>query len=143
LGASIVAYWPGITEDQLDEQPGFWNDDRAWGNWMAERESEPDVMQTIAQLGADALLTVSTDGVDDSDVMWVTPKQLGVAARTLLDAVKEGRPDIDRVLEVYARNANGVEPIDEEFMRDLLDIEQIAHWAELEGADKMTLMVNW
>ncbi len=43
MGASVIAYWPGITEEQFESQPGFDNDDRAWGNWMAEREDEPAV----------------------------------------------------------------------------------------------------
>jgi hypothetical protein len=29
MGASINACWPGITEEQLESQPGFYNDDKA------------------------------------------------------------------------------------------------------------------
>jgi hypothetical protein len=43
MGASVIATWPGITEQQLDSQPGFFNDDMAWGNWLAEREDDPAV----------------------------------------------------------------------------------------------------
>jgi len=46
MGASVIAYWPGITEQQIEEQPGFYNDSKAWGNWMAEREEEPEVGST-------------------------------------------------------------------------------------------------
>ena len=42
--------WPGITEEQLESQPGFEHDDRAWGNWMAEREDEPAVHDAIRKL---------------------------------------------------------------------------------------------
>ena len=27
MGASILAYWPGMTEEQVESQPGFTNDD--------------------------------------------------------------------------------------------------------------------
>ncbi len=138
-----MAYWPGITEEQLESQPGFWNDEKAWGDWMAEREDEPDVLEAIRSLGAGAILTYKTDGMDDSDVDWVTPRDLRDAAQTLRDAIKEGRPGMDRILEVYARNANNVDPITEEFVQDLNDIEAIAAWAQEQGATQMTLEVNW
>ena len=32
MGATVVAYWPDISEDQLESQPGFWNDCKAWGS---------------------------------------------------------------------------------------------------------------
>ena len=47
MGASVVVYWPGITEEQLDSQPAFDNDDKAWGNWMAEREDDGAVLTAI------------------------------------------------------------------------------------------------
>ena len=28
MGASVVAYWPGITDEQLESQPGTYNDDK-------------------------------------------------------------------------------------------------------------------
>jgi hypothetical protein len=39
MGATVVGYWRGITDEQLDSQPGFWDDCQAFANWMAERES--------------------------------------------------------------------------------------------------------
>jgi len=50
MGASVVAYWPGITEEQLESQPGFYNDDEAWGNWIAEREGNLVVSDAIRKL---------------------------------------------------------------------------------------------
>jgi hypothetical protein len=52
-------------------------------------------------------------------------------------------PDIRRILASYERNANGIDPIAEEFMRDLDDIDAMTRWAEAEGATAMTLEVNW
>jgi hypothetical protein len=143
MGASVTAYWPGITEEQYDSQPGFFNDDRAWGNWMAEREGDPAVSEAIRRLNAEAILTCKTDGWEDDDVSWVSPQQLREAATTLREAVERGSPDIQIILATYERNANRIDPIAHEFIRDLRDIEAIARWAEAQGATRMTLEVNW
>jgi hypothetical protein len=143
MGASVNAYWPGITEEQLESQPGFYNDDKAWGDFMAERENEPEALEAIQKLNAAAILTYTTDGVADEDVDWVTPSELREAAKNLLEAIEAKRPEASIILGVYERNANGVDPVAEELSRDLNDIEAIANWAEAEGAKFMTLEVNW
>ncbi|HEY8601446.1 MAG TPA: hypothetical protein VIL85_23670 [Thermomicrobiales bacterium] len=143
MGASIVAYWPGITAEQDHSQPGFANDDRAWGNWMAEREDDVAVLQAVADLGASALLTAKTDGWADDDVTWATPRELAQAALALRRAVEHHHPAVGCILASYARNANGVYPLVDEFLMDLDDIAALAAWAEREGAVRMTLEVNW
>jgi hypothetical protein len=143
MGASVVAYWPGITEDLGEGQPGFYNDDRAWGNWMAERDGDVAVSDAIRGLKADAILTIKTDGWDDDDVTWVSPQELRDAATKLREAVRAGSPETRVILASYERNANRIDPVSEEFIRDLEDIEAISRWAEAEGATKMTLEVNW
>jgi hypothetical protein len=47
MGASVVAYRPGITERQVATQPGFFNDDRAWGNWIAQPDGDVAVSYAI------------------------------------------------------------------------------------------------
>ncbi|HET6977668.1 MAG TPA: hypothetical protein VFI24_15160 [Pyrinomonadaceae bacterium] len=143
MGASINAYWPGITDEQLESQPGFFNDDKAWGDFMAEREDEPEVIEAMKKLNAAALLTFTTDGVADEDVQWVTPDELRNAARNLREAIQSNRSETGVVLKVYERNANHVDPVADEFIQDLNDIEAIADWAEAKGAKQMTLEVNW
>lgn len=143
MGASVNAYWPGITEDQLESQPGFYNDCKAWGDWMAEREGEPAAKQALHNLGVEALLTHTTRGMKEQEVHWVSPQQLAAAASALIQAVKSGNPETKIILEIYGRNANCLDPLDEEIIRDLDDVNAIAKWAEQEGADRMTLEVNW
>jgi hypothetical protein len=143
MGATVVAYWPGITEEQRESQPGLYNDDKAWGDFMAERENEPEALEAIQKLNAAAILTYTTDGVADEDVDWVTPSELREAAKNLRKAIEAERPEASIILRVYERNANGVDPIADELSRDLNDIEAIANWAEAEGAELMTLEVNW
>lgn len=61
----------------------------------------------------------------------------------LRTAIAEAKMGVTRVLEVYGRNANDIDPIAEEFLQDLADIEALAKWAEEQGESKMTLEVNW
>ena len=143
MGASISAYWSGVTEEQLESQPGFFNDDKAWGDFMAEREGEPEVLEAFRKLNAAALLTNTTDGMADEEVMWVSPSELRNAAKNLREAIQAERPETKIILETYERSANDIDPIADELIQDLNDIEAIADWAESQGAKQMTLKVNW
>jgi hypothetical protein len=153
MGASVIAYWPGISEEQLESQPGF-SIDRAWGNWMAVREDEPAVYEAIGKLRVDAILTFKTDGWDDEDVNWVTPEELRDAATKLREAVHAGSPETKVILDTYdrARRPSGrrsnpdtynYPPVAEDFIQELDDIINITRWAEEEGATRITLEVNW
>ena len=143
MGATVTAYWPGITQEQIDETPDFWNDHKAFGNWMANREENPAALDAIRKLNAEAILSVKTDGWDDEDVTWVSPAQLRDAATKLREAVQARLPETDVILKTYEIDANGIDPIANEFVQDLNDVIAIADWAEKEGATKMTLEVNW
>jgi hypothetical protein len=73
----------------------------------------------------------------------VSPQQLRDAATNLRDSVRAGSPETRIILETYERNANRIDPIDKEFIRDLNDIITMSNWAEEEGATMLTLEVNW
>lgn len=141
MGATVNAYWPGITEEQRESGPGFYNDSKPWGEWMAEREDVPAVSEALERLGAGALLTYKTDGVEDDEVDWVTPAQLRDAAARLRDAVLAGTPDTGIIVETYTRGRIPVTAAN--FVRDLDDLIAMTRWAEAEGATLMTLEVNW
>jgi hypothetical protein len=143
MGATVIGYWPEMTERQLESQPGFWNDDRAWANWMVEQEQSPALVDAIRKLNAEAILTYKTDGMEDEDVDWVSPRQLRDAAEKLREAVLAGSIEAVIILETYERGANRLEAVREEFIRDLNDIISIANWCEKEGATRLTLEVNW
>jgi len=143
MGATVIAYWPGITEEQIDSQPGFYNDDKPWGNWMAVREEVPGALDAIRKLGADAILSLKTDGWEDEDVTWVTPQQMRDAATKLREAVAARLPETEPILEAYKPSALPDEPVADQFIRDLDDVITITRWAEEEGASEMTLEVNW
>jgi hypothetical protein len=147
MGASVSAYWPGIeeelTEEQLESYPGFFNDSKAWGNWMADRLMEPRTVEGIRKLKADAILSFTTNGVKDEEVEWVTPQELREAAQKLVEAIRAGLPETKIILESYKRAASWVDSVEEAFLRDLEDVEAITLWAEEMGAVKMTLEVNW
>jgi hypothetical protein len=141
MGATVNAYWPGITEEQRESGPGFYNDSKAWGEWMAEREDVPAVSGSLERLGAAALLTYKTDGVEDDEVDWVTPAQLRDAAARLREAVLAGSPESGVILETYTRGR--IPAASADFVRDLEDVIAMTRWAEEEGAEVMTLEVNW
>ncbi len=143
MGASVSVYWPGITNEQTDAQPGFWNDDKAWGNWMAEREHHDDVKQAMRDLGVAELLTFTTEGVADDEVDWVSPAGLERAAMRLRELVLAEDPRVQRIVQTYALSANDCDPIHEELARDLEDIAKIAGFASEQGASQVTLEVNW
>jgi hypothetical protein len=88
-------------------------------------------------------LRYTTDGVDDEDVVWVTPNELREATKNLREAIQAECPETKIILSVYERNANRIEPIADELIRDLNDIEAIANWAEAEAAEPITLAANW
>jgi hypothetical protein len=79
----------------------------------------------------------------DPNNVWVSPQQLREAATELIRAVRAGLPEAQVIMKTYERNANRIDPIAEEFIRDLDDIIVMTTWAEGEGATKMTLEVNW
>jgi hypothetical protein len=143
MGATVTAYWTGITEKQLESQPDFYNDCKAWGDWIAERETEQEVLDAIRKLNADAILTHITDGMTEDEVRWVTPKELRDAALRLSQAIQSECNESKVILQTYERNANRVDSVAEEFIRDLNDIRAITEWAEEEGATRITLEVNW
>jgi hypothetical protein len=143
MGAAVMAYWPGLTNEQMESMPGFSNDDKAWGNWMAERDDNDDVLAAVRRLDAEAIMTLKTDGWDDDDVTWVTPEELRTAAMRLRSAVQAETPEAAVILKSYEINANRIDPLAEEFIRDLDDIVAMTKWAEDQGATKMTLEVNW
>jgi hypothetical protein len=129
--------------DQLDAQPGFFNDCKAFGSWMAERESDPAIRPALERLGATAIATFRTEGVEDDEVEWVSPDELARAAARLREAVLGKHPDTARILATYAVGANEVDPVDVELAQDLADIAAMCEWARAEGATRVTLDVNW
>lgn len=143
MGAAIIAYFPGVTNEQIDLQEGFRNDHRAWANFMVEQEKDPKVVEAMQKLTAGALLTFKTEEMEDEDIDWVTPQQLRDACIKIRDAVRSGAPEAEPLLDAYSRGNNGIDPITDEFVRDLEDIIKLADWGEKLGTKQITLEVGW
>ncbi|MDB5354037.1 MAG: hypothetical protein JWN24_490 [Phycisphaerales bacterium] len=143
MGATVVGYWPGITHEQLENQPGFFNDCKAWGDWMAVRYDHPAIIALHKSLGIEALLSHTTEGMKASEVAWVSPQQLASAASRLRDLVLANDPRVQPLLKVYAEHSNEIDPVDQEFAQDLLDVAAIADYASGCGVSRMTLEVSW
>jgi hypothetical protein len=110
---------------------------------MAECDNEPAMAEAVRKLDAAPILTFKTDGMEDEDVGWVTPQQLRDAALKLRDAIRRGAPETAIILKVYEKGANRIDPVQDEFLRDLDDVVALAEWGEQEGAKEITLEVNW
>ena len=143
MGASIFACFPGVTDEQIDLQEGFWNDDNAWANFMVEQEKDPAILEAVKKLNAEAIMTFKTEEMEDEDIDWVTPQQLRDACVRIRDAVRNGAPEAEPLLVAYARGANGKEPVSQEFIRDLEDIIELANWGDNMGTKQITLEVTW
>ena len=143
MAGTAIAYWPGITEEQIASQPPFWDDGHAWAEWIAALEAEPDSARTLVELGAGALLSVSTPEYDDDDIDWVTPSALRAAAASLREAIADDRPGSRHLVELYGRHAGGEVPAAEEFRATLMELDDLARYAEGQGMTRMTVQVSW
>lgn len=143
MGATVSAYWPGMTEEDDRGLPGFSNDGKVWANWIVELTSHPRAARAMELHGVSELLTMTTDGVPNSEVHWVTPDGLGFAALRLRALIQVGGPGLDAILNSYAVGANNDDPTAEELARDLWEISEIALACKKLGVKKMTLAVNW
>jgi hypothetical protein len=143
MSASIAGYWPERTEEDLDEMPGFHNDDQAWANWMAEVQGDEQVSSALRALGCEALLSHISEGMSEKEVDWTTPKELEAAALTLAERARQGDPRTGPVVEAYQRGIPADEQPIEWLLRDLADIAGHARHAAIAGATTFTLEVNW
>ncbi len=80
MGATILVHWPGATPEEAEGGTGFFNDDRAWANWLVNVLEDAAAVTTLERLGARALLCFTSDDVDADDVDWTTPDELEHAA---------------------------------------------------------------
>lgn len=142
MGASVNCYWPGISDRHRDGDPGFFNDCKAWGDWMAERAQNEALINLHQELGVGAVLTFTTDGVDDDEVDWVTPDELEAAALRLREMVLANDPKVRPILDGYESCCRG-DDVAADFAQDLKDVAAIAAYARRCKAGKMTLEVNW
>src|SRR3954471_21387417 len=106
MGASVVAYWPGITEDQIEDQTGLYNGPARWASWTLRRESAPDVLLAMRDLGVEAVCTLTTDGLDDAQVSWVAPAALKAAALRLRDLVLSSAQQVEAIVTSYAAHSD-------------------------------------
>jgi hypothetical protein len=144
MGASVVAYWPGITEDQIEAQTGLYNGPGRWASWTLTRESAPNVLLAMRDLGVDAVCTLTTDGLDDAQVSWVSPEALKAAALRLRDLVLSRAQEVEAIVHSYAAAHNDNQTAASEmFAQDLADVAGMADFAAREGIQCMTLSINW
>ena len=143
MGASVLLEWPEITSAIQDNAPFFANDCKAWASWLASAVASRKASRILADLGFDPLLSHNTDGLAAKKIKWQTPQEFAAAADGLRVLVAAGDRRVVPLVEIYAQDANGVDPPSEELCQDLAEVTEIARYAVEHGADKMTLGYYW
>jgi hypothetical protein len=110
---------------------------------MAERMMHPDVLKTMKELGLEALLSNTTEGLEEEKIVWVTPKEFQDAAEKLISLIKSNDPKVKNIIESYSLNSNNVDPVEQEMIQDLKDVIAISKYVNEKGVTKFTFEVNW
>lgn len=149
MGVSIEVEWPGSTEDQRGNHPGFRNDDHMWAEWMVNVIQRPELVRLLERIGAGVLLYHNTTNLPKNNISWATPEEFEGAATTLRNLLVSQDARIKPLADVYRAEwdrligEGGGETMEDWFARDLEDVATIAHYARAHGAKKMTLGYYW
>jgi len=143
VSADIGVYWPGCTSEEEYGHYGFDNDTTSWANWIVEAVSTESVRSAVIELGCEALLSHTTEGVSDADVEWTTPDALVAAARRMAAFIANKDPRTRAILAAYRKGVIGEDPPDVEIDRDLRDVMLLGKYAKEHGARTMTISVKW
>jgi hypothetical protein len=140
MGASLVAYWPGISEEQLEGQPGLYNGATGWAAWAIRWDRDQRLLTTMQQLGVGAVCSFTTNSLPNEKVNWVAPAAMEAAALRLRQLVLARDASVDSVVQSYA--APGRSDAAQELAQDLADIAGLAAFAAAEGVRQMTLRID-
>lgn len=149
MGVSITVEWPGSSEDQQGDHPGFQNDDHMWANWMVNVIEKPNLAGLLEKLGGEVLLYHNTSNLPVNQIGWAKPEEFEKAAITIRDLVAAKDARVTPLIDVYRVEWNRLigdgegESTEEWFIRDLEDVVGIARYAQAQGARKMTLGYYW
>jgi hypothetical protein len=143
MSATIGIHWPGCTEEEEFGHYGFDNDDSPWANWLVEVIEHEEVQSAVIDLGCKALLSHTTDGMNDEEVEWTTPDELMRAVKVMSDAIVAKDSRTIPILAAYEKSAIGEEAAEIEIDRDLRDVGLLGKYAKEHGATSITLSVNW
>ena len=149
MGVSIFVEWPGITDEQKSNQPGFYNDDPWWANWMVEVVGKPKLCSLLKGLGGEVLLFHNTTHLPLNKIGWASPDEFETAANTLIKLLDTKDVRFLPLLEIYKKEwdrligENEGETAEDWFKRDLHDVAEIARYARTQGAQVMTLGYYW
>lgn len=142
MGASIYVHWPGVTEEEQDDHPGFNQDCEPYARWQAAVQSSWLTKLWLKRNGLSPLLSFYMTDTAEKEIVWTTPSDLRRAATKLKDMLLEKRPDTKKISKLY-KNGPGAEPQHVELATDLNDVSWIAEYAQKCGAEKITLLVAW
>jgi len=143
MGASIVGRWPGITYEQEQALPGFWNDCGAWADWLVACLGEPAAVAVLEAVDCAALLSCTSEGEDEEAIPWVSPEILVTQCKRMVQLITDKDPRVSLLIQLYGRSEDCEGPAESEMVQDLSDVQKIAESAQEHGATRFTLDVNW
>jgi hypothetical protein len=142
MGASIYCYWPGATEEQQGNSPGFAQDCHAYADWLTSVMSSRWLRWRLRRKGYAPLLSFHAINTSDDQIEWTSPGELIRAAQNFRNDLLRGNSFVKGLAKLY-RNGPGIQEPYLELAQDLQDVASIAEYAERSGANKMTLTVGW
>ena len=148
---SSCLVWPEIcagadeyNEDQVIEDDSPLLPDN-WGPWRATLAGEIALQERMRGAGYGALLAYYTEGLEASQIEWVSPHELARASSALRELVFKSPDDplALQILECYEDVYPSGKPLPEAFCDDLDVMVRTALEAARLGHNRVTLAFNY
>lgn len=142
MSATVRALWPGLTQADHDEQPGFSQNAQAYADFMGNVVSSFWLKLQFQLRGLSPLLSFHHVSYPEDAITWTTPQAMKRAARKLRAYLLDNTSFAYALTEHY-RSGPGIEPRNIELANDLSDVMAVADYAAMRGAGQLTLTVDW
>lgn len=143
MSITVSAVWKDMMPEDYDGQPYFGDGGAAWSAWLSEVHASGWLTLKLRWWGCSSILTYRCDDMPDSEVRWVSPKDLIKAAVRMKDCVTRKKLGTRKFIELHARHAPGVKAPEIEFIAELDDLIRIAQFVESADGKNMTIEVSF
>jgi hypothetical protein len=143
MSTSVSAVWKDMSPEDFDGQPYLGDGGASWGDWLCGVHANRWLTLRLWWWGCAAILTYRCDGMPDSEVLWVSPKEMMQAAARVKDYVKRKKLGTRKLVELHAKHAPGAKAPEMEFIEELDDLIRIARFVESVGGKSMTMEVSF
>ncbi len=140
------AYWPGITQADMDAQPRLANEP-LWTIWLATVSSDVPLFMLLHKLELTPLTSQIfrkpphfTELQPHDEVWWVTPDEYLIACRHMTDLIDTRSRKLNPILKAYP----GAEKLDVAragLKDDMRDLGALVGWVKDRGVAEMTTVI--